>query len=122
MHRRMAILDATMVRTRVLAAGMAVCAAGLAGPTVNGAAEESPNAITCTNPYSGTSWQIIIDYRKSTVDANAAAITPTGISWFDPKDGGNYVLDRNSGDLTASIALSTGGYFRRARCALKTRR
>lgn len=121
MHRRMAIVEATMVRTRVLAAGMAVLAASLAGPTINGAAEDSPSAITCTNPYSGTSWQIIIDYRKSTVDQNAAAITPSGISWFDPKDGGNYALDRESGDLTASVASSTGGYFRRAHCALTPR-
>jgi hypothetical protein len=122
MDRRMAITDAIRLRTRVLAAGIAVLAAGLAMPAINADAQESPAAITCTNPVSGTSWQIIIDYRKSTVDANAATITPAGISWFDPTDGGNYTLDRKSGDLTAGVASSTGGYFRRAHCALPTPR
>ena len=114
----MAIIDAMRLRTRVSAAAIAGMAAGMAVPALNSEAQENPAAITCTNPVSGTSWQIVIDYRKSTVDANAAAFTPSGISWFDPKDGGNYTLDRKSGDLRAGIASSTGGYFRRAHCAL----
>ncbi len=118
----MTLIDAIMLRTRVLAAGIAILAVGLTPPAINAEAQESPAAITCTNPVSGTSWQITIDYRKSTVDANAAAITPAGISWFDPNDGGNYTLDRKSGDLTAGVASSTGGYFRRARCAMPTPR
>jgi hypothetical protein len=122
MDRRMTTIDAIMLRTRMLVAGIAVLSAGLAVPTTSGEAQESPAAITCTNPVSGTSWQIVIDYRKSTVDANAAAIAPAVISWFDPKDGGNYTLDRKSGDLTAGVASSTGGYFRRAHCALGTPR
>jgi len=122
MDRRMAILAATMLRNRVLAAGIAGLAAGLALPTINGDAQESPNALTCTNPASGTSWLIVIDYRKSTVDSNPAEITRAQISWFNPKDGGNYVLDRKSGGLTAGVASSTGGYFRRARCTLETPR
>ena len=71
---------------------------------------------------SGTAWQIRIDYGKATVDANPARITQGAISWFDPKDFGNYTLDRKSGDLTTSVASSTGGYFRRARCNLETTR
>jgi hypothetical protein len=122
MDRRMAVIEAIMVRTRVLAAGIAALAAGLAMPAINADAQESPAAITCTNPVSGASWQITIDYRKSTVDLNTAAITPGGISWFDPTDGGNYTLDRKSGDLRAGIASSTGGYFRRAHCAMPTPR
>jgi hypothetical protein len=118
----MANLHATAFRNRLLAAGIAALAAGLALPTIDGDAQESETAITCTNPVSGTSWQIMIDYRKPTVDANPAAITPAGISWFDPKDGGSYTLDRRSGALTASVASSTGGYFRRARCSLETPR
>ena len=39
--------------------------------------------------------------------------------YIDPKDGSNNVLDRRSGELTARVASSTGGYFRRARCALE---
>jgi hypothetical protein len=116
MDRRMALLDAIMLRSRALAAGMAGLAAVLAVTSGNGNAQESETALTCTNPVSGTSWQIMIDYRKPTVDANPAEITKTGISWFDPKDGGNYTLDRKSGALTGSVASSTGGYFRRARC------
>jgi hypothetical protein len=94
----------------------------LAVPATNGDAQESETAITCTNPVSGTSWQIMIDYRKATVDSNPAEIKRTEISWFDPKDGGNYRLDRKSGDLTASVASSTGGYFRHGRCSLEKSR
>ena len=103
--------------------GMAAVMAGLAiGATCNGEAQEKETAVTCTNPVSGASWQITIDYRKATVDSFPAKITQTEISWFDPKDGGNYTLDLRSGDLTAIVASSTGGYFRRARCSLEKSR
>ena len=65
--------------------------------------------------------------------ANAVAVTmgPTGRnviidkSFGGPtvtKDGGNYTLNRESGDLTASVASSTGGYFRHSRCRLEKSR
>ena len=111
-----------MFRSRLLAAGIAGLAAGFAVPTIDGEAQESEAAITCTNPASGTSWQILIDYRKATVDAHPAEIKQAEITWFDPKDGGNYKLDRRSGDLTASVASSTGGYFRHGRCGLEKSR
>jgi len=111
-----------MFRNRVLAAGIAGLAAGLVVSTIHGDAQQSETAITCTNPVSGTSWQIMIDYRKATVDSNLAEITAAEISWFDPKDGGHYTLDRKSGDLTASVASSTGGYFRHSRCSLEKSR
>jgi hypothetical protein len=111
--------DAIMFHNRVLAAGIACLAAGFAVPTIDGGAQESETAITCTNPVSGTSWQITIDFGKATVDSNRARITGAEISWFDPTDGGNYTLDRKSGDLTASVASSTGGYFRHGRCSLE---
>ena len=82
-------------------------------------AQQSATVVTCTNPVSGASWQITIDYRSATVDTNPAEISRGAISWFDPKDGGNYTLDLGSGDLTAIVASSTGGYFRRARCSLE---
>jgi hypothetical protein len=122
MDRRMALVDPIGRRSRVLAAGIAGMMAGSAVPTANGDAQQNETAITCTNPVSGTSWQIRIDYGKATVDANPAAITAAEISWFDPKDGGNYTLDRKSGDLRASVASSTGGYFRRSRCDLEKSR
>lgn len=72
----------------------------------------------CTNPVSGTSWQIRIDYDKSTVDSNPARISAARIWWHDAKDGGNYTLDRKSGDLTVIVASSTGGAFFYHRCKL----
>jgi hypothetical protein len=106
-------------RYRVLAAGTVGLAAALAVGATNGTAQENVTAITCTNPASGASWQITIDYRKATVDANPAEFKRAEISWFDPKDRGNYRLDRTSGDLKATVASSTGGYFRRGRCNLE---
>jgi len=107
-----------MFRNRVLA----VAIAGLIVPTINDGVQGGETAITCTNPMSGTAWQIAVDFDKSTVDSNRAKITEVGISWFDPKDGGNYTLDRKSGDLTAIVASSTGGYFRHLRCSLEKSR
>jgi hypothetical protein len=112
-------MHTTIFRYRVLAAGIAGLAADLAVPAINGDAQENETALTCTNPVSGTSWQIMIDYGKATVDSNPAEIKQAEITWSDPKDGGNYKLDRKSGDLTVSVASSTGGYFRHARCGLE---
>ena len=36
--------------------------------TINGDAQGGETTITCTNPVSGTSWRIAIDYGKATVD------------------------------------------------------
>jgi hypothetical protein len=115
-------MKGAMWHTRVLATVTAGLAAYLAVSTINCDAQESETAITCVNPVSGTSWQIVIDYGKATVDSNPAEITRAGISWFDPKDRGNYRLDRESGDLTASVASSTGGYFRHGRCRMEKTR
>lgn len=117
-------VDATMYGYRALAAGIICLTVDSAIPTTNCVAQESEfaTAVTCTNPVSGASWQIVIDYRRATVDSNPANITRADISWFDPKDGGNYTLDRETGNLTASVASSTGGYFRHNRCNLKTSR
>ena len=76
------------------------------------------SAVTCTNPASGTQWQIRIDYAQSTVDTYPASITEGKISWRDPSDRGNYTLDRKSGNLTVVVASSTGGYFLYDRCKL----
>jgi hypothetical protein len=86
------------------------------GYSVAAAAE---SAVTCTNPASGAHWQIRIDYERSTVDSYPAHITEATISWHDVSDGGNYSLDRKSGNLTVVIASSTGGYFLFDRCKLE---
>jgi hypothetical protein len=75
-------------------------------------------AVTCTNPYSGASWQIAIDYDQKTVDSNPARISDAEISWRDAKDGWNYTLDRKSGKLTVVLASATGGNFLYDRCRL----
>jgi hypothetical protein len=97
-------------------AGAAIAAAGL--PLVNGAALAAETAVTCTNPASGASWKIAIDYEKGTVDSYPASIRDATISWHDASDGGNYTLDRKSGKLTVIVASSTGGYFLYDNCKL----
>jgi len=85
------------------------------GPAVALAAE---SAVTCTNPASGANWQIRIDYERNTVDSYPASISEAKISWRDASDGGNYTLDRKTGNLTVVVASSTGGYFLYDRCKL----
>jgi hypothetical protein len=83
------------------------------------AARAAESAVACTNPSSGAHWQIRIDYERSTVDSYPANITEAKILWHDASDGGNYTLDRKSGNLTVVIASSTGGYFLFDRCKLE---
>jgi len=82
-------------------------------------AQRGEAAITCTNPASGATWQITIDYDRSTVDANPARISDGEISWRDAKDGWYYKLDRKSGNLTVTLASATGGNFLYDRCKLE---
>jgi len=99
-----------------IAAGIA---AALASAIASGAAAEpGVAAITCTNEASGFTWQIRIDYAKSTVDSYPARISADEISWYDPTDSGYYTLDRASGSLTRVFASSTGGSFLFHRCAV----
>jgi hypothetical protein len=81
-------------------------------------ARAAESSVTCTNPASGANWQIRVDYERGTVDSYPARITEANISWHDATDGGNYTLDRKSGNLTVVIASSTGGYFVYDRCKL----
>jgi len=116
-------LDLMMVPTWLLAAALAalmVSAAPAWSAAASGDGHPPPSvpAITCTNPYSGATWQISIDFDRATVDANPARVSDAEISWFDPKDGGNYKLDRRSGALTVIVASSTGGYFLHDHCRL----
>ena len=76
-------------------------------------------AITCTNPISGATWQIRIDYERKTVDSYPATISDTKISWADAKESSNYTLDRKSGDLTVVVRSSTAGHFLHDRCKLE---
>lgn len=107
-----------MFLSRSIAGGIAALATAIILPVIGGAAPAGQTAITCTNVASGANWQIKIDYENSTVDSNPAQVSDTKISWRDAKDGGNYTLDRKSGDLTFVAASSTGGYFVYHRCRL----
>jgi hypothetical protein len=101
-----------MMRIGLLMLGMAIFA--------NGArAQHGETAITCTNPVSGASWEIKIDYDRSTVDSNPARINDAEITWRDAKDGWNYKLDRKSGNLTVILASATGGNFLHDLCKLE---
>ena len=102
---------------RPLAAALLTCL-GLLVPWGSSDAAAAESAVTCINPASGAHWQIRVDYERSTVDSYPARITDANISWHDASDGGNYTLDRKSGNLTVVIASSTGGYFLYDRCKL----
>jgi hypothetical protein len=84
----------------------------------HGEAQSGQSAITCTNTYSGASFQVHVDYDRSTVDSNPARISVASISWQDDKSGRKYILDRNSGNLTVTLASSTGGNFLYDQCKL----
>ncbi len=108
-----------MFPIRYLAA--AIAALTISGAAAPGGAQPHSHAamITCTNPASGATWQISIDYDLATVDANAARLQrDPDLLACDAKDGGNYTLDLRSGELTVIVASSTGGYFLHDRCGL----
>lgn len=96
-----------------------LCGAHLAGAQ---AADAHQSVMICTNPASGAHWQIRIDYDRGKVGAAPARIGEDEIAWHDESDGGDYTLDRRSGELTVTVASSTGGYFLHDRCsAIRTR-
>jgi hypothetical protein len=102
----------------VTAIGLAALAMGAVALPAIGAVP-TITTIPCTNLVSGTSWQITIDFAKSTVNSNPARISGAQITWHDASDGGNYTLDRRSGKLTVVVASSTGGYFLHDQCRLE---
>jgi hypothetical protein len=109
--------DAPMILTR-LAAAIAVLAAVAAAPVSGAEPQSGEVAISCNNVASGASFQIRIDYSRSTVDTHPAEISAGKISWRD-ENRWNYTLDRKSGNLTVVLASSTGGSFLYDRCKLE---
>lgn len=89
----------------------------LLASAVGSEARPNQTTIVCVNPASGTAWPVHIDFGHATVDGFAAQIDVAQISWHDGKDGGNYTLERKTGELTAVFASSTGGYFMHYRCS-----
>jgi hypothetical protein len=66
--------------------------------------------LRCTNPASGASWPIVVDFDHGRVDSLSATISEKSISWHDPKQG-FFDLERTTGKLQFRNASSTGGYF-----------
>ncbi len=104
--------------TRSLAVGIGLLALSI-GLCAASEAQRGEKAIACTNPVSGATWQIKIDYDRSTVDSNQASISDTEITWRDATNGWGYTLDRKSGELTVVLASATGGNFLHDRCKLE---
>lgn len=116
-----------MLMTRFLRRSLTVGIAAFFAPAVfsndlapQDGATAPESVIICTNMVSGASWQIRINFAKNTVDSNPARIRSDEIAWQDRADGGNYTLDRKSGELAAVFASSTGGYFIHSRCSPQT--
>jgi hypothetical protein len=105
--------------TRPLAVAIWVLSVSASALAQSAGTPRGESAAICTNPYSGTSWQIKIDYDRSTVDSNPAQINDATISWHGASDGWNYTLDRKSGDLTIVLASATGGNFLYDHCKLE---
>ncbi len=103
---------------RQVVLAIAALTVGVLTPVIGNAAPPAATTLTCTNPASGATWKISIDFAKNTVDSNAAHISDASISWHDPTDFGNYTLDRKSGNLNVAIASSTGGYILFDHCNL----
>ena len=107
-----------LVRRGLIEATIAF-AVGIALPVVADAGPQHGEiAVTCRNPYSGVVWQIRIDYDRRTVDSNPAQIDDRTISWRDAANGWYYVLNRQSGKLTVTLASATGGNFLHDQCQL----
>lgn len=106
----------TLARAAAVIGG--IIAIGPAFRMIEAQAEPVEAAITCTNPYSGASFELHVDYARGTVDSHPADITDSTISWRDQTSARNYTLDRKSGKLTVVIASSTGGNFVYDQCKL----
>jgi hypothetical protein len=92
---------------------------GASAPAMADDTPRGETTITCSNLASGATWQVRIDYDRRTADSNPARISDARISWHNASDGGNYTLDRASGELTVIVASSTGGYSLHHRCKLQ---
>jgi hypothetical protein len=101
-----------------VACGLGLLVACEAASAVAGEAQHGEKTVVCTNLSSGSNWQIKIDYDHSTVDNIPATIWDDGIKW-STTDGAHYALDRKSGNLTVTVASTTGGFFLYDHCKLE---
>jgi hypothetical protein len=73
--------------------------------------------LVCTNPSSGATWNVKVDFDRRTADSFPADISDGWIVWEDTQHNDVYELDRASGDLTMRGPSSMGGYFIYDRCS-----
>jgi hypothetical protein len=93
----------------------AVCA-GLVLSIAPSVSHANTTVLTCTNPSSGTTWDVAVDFDRRMADSFPADISDSSIAWQDSTHGGIYEFDRASGVLTFRNASSTGGYFLHDQC------
>ncbi|HEX3496172.1 MAG TPA: hypothetical protein VHT02_03195 [Methylocella sp.] len=102
----------SLARTLSFAAVAAISSAACGSDPAHAAAI----TFRCTNPKSGTAWEVKVDSDRGTADSFPAEITESQIAWHDTLHGGYYYLDRASGALTFLNASSTGGYATHHTC------
>lgn len=106
-----------LLLSRSLAVGIGLLVLGNAASAVAAEAQHGERIIVCTNLSSGADWQIKVDYDHGTVDSHPASIWDDEIKWHTT-DGAHYALDRKSGNLTVTVASTTGGFFLHDHCKL----
>lgn len=79
-------------------------------------AHADTTTLICTNPSSGTTWDLKVDFDHHMVNSFPAEISDQSITWQDTLHGGIYEYDRISGNMTMRGPSSTGGYFLYYRC------
>ncbi|MGH6813028.1 MAG: hypothetical protein ACREDM_12040 [Methylocella sp.] len=77
-----------LARTLSSVVAAAISTAACAGDSDHAAAI----TFRCTNPKSGTTWDLKVDYDRSTADSFAAEITESQVAWHDTLHGGYYYL------------------------------
>jgi len=81
-------------------------------------ADASEAVLRCTNPVSGATWDMPIDFENNTANSFPATFTDNSIDWHDVSHGGHYSFDRVSGGLTVIYASSMGGFSLKLTCRL----
>lgn len=72
--------------------------------------------LTCTNPNSGTTWDLKVDLDRHMVDSFPAEISDQWITWQDTPRQGIFEFNRVSGEMTMRGPSSMGGYFLHYHC------
>ena len=104
------------VARRLGAHGAAAVIAGLAGSARPGPVAAATTAFHCTNPESGASWTLKIDFDHGKVDGYPATVGQRMILWHDTENQGFFRLDQVTGDLRIVHASSMGGWEQHAVC------